>query len=187
MALIEGPGGTTIRHAHRTALVALALAAAGALAACSSTKVAHEHDASAPFSDYETFSIVPSKSIEDTTIRAVVERLIAKELERKGLTEVDDGSDLLVTYDGRADSKEQIATGLGYAVETIDGETTVYTVGRGVPVGILVIHLVDSSNAQMVWRATAQKAIKAGADPDTRLKRLEEALATMFASYPPKG
>jgi hypothetical protein len=180
----------TIRHSDRSTLTALlGLCLLASVTACTSAnvKVEHDHDPTASFANFKTFKLVPSKSIEDASIRGGLERMIADELARKGLTEVEDKADLLVIYDGALGSREQIATGLGYAVETVDGMTTVYTVGVGVPLGILVINLVDSSRGEVVWRGAGQKALKQGADAETQVKRLEAAVAEILASYPPGG
>jgi hypothetical protein len=179
-----------MRHVKDSVLVPLVslFLLVGGVAECASIKikVQHTHDATADFSSYTTFEVVPSKSIEDADIKTAVEFLVARELESKGLTEVEEPSDLVVTYDAAVGSKEQIATGIGYGVETINGVTTVYTVSRGVPVGALVISLVDRSNGKVVWQATGKGSLKPGADAETRVKRLEAAVVKILASYPPK-
>jgi hypothetical protein len=110
--------------------------------------------------------------------------MIAQELATKGLTEVAGRADLIVTYDGWLDSHEQIATSVGYAVETIDGETTVYTMSRGVPLGVLAVNLIDRSRGAIVWKAKVEAALKPDLDDRARLERLEGAINQAFAPYP---
>jgi len=154
------------------------------LAACSSLKVSHEVDPAADLASYRSFEMIPSKSIADPGIARVVVRMVADELARKGLDEVQDGGDLLVACDGGVGNREQIAAGLGYAVETYGGQTTVYTVGRGVPVGVLTVSLIDHATGKVVWQGSGSKAIKQEGDAAARVERLEAAVGAIMASYP---
>jgi len=175
----------------RKVIPSLASALVGAaivlnLVACSSAKVERQYDRELSFADFKTFEILPSKSIANPDLRSLLESLITTELTRKGLREVEGGAHLLVTYDGWVGNREQIATRLGYAVETYNGVTTVYTVGRGVEVGVLVLVLVERSTGHIAWKASAQAGLKQDANAKKRLKRLEGVLSKMLATYPPK-
>jgi hypothetical protein len=177
-------------HHRRSVTALLVLVGAGfllALAACSSVKVSHDSDGEASLAGFATFEVLASKSIQDGDLRAVIEILITDQLRRKGLTRADGAADLVVTYDGWTDGREQIASRLGYAVETTGGTTTVYTVSRGVPMGELIIALVDRAGGRVVWKARGQAALKPGAAPETRLRRLESAIAKMLAPYPARS
>jgi hypothetical protein len=172
------------RSRTRVVCVAGVAAVLSALAACSSLKVSHETDPSADLGSYRSFEMVPSKSIVDPAVARGVEGIVADELVRKGLTRVDSGGDLLVACDGGVGNREQVAAGLGYAVETFNGETTVYTVGRGVPVGVLVISLIDHRTGKVAWQGSGSKAVMQGGDPKVRVERLESAVRAILASYP---
>lgn len=102
-------------------LVLIGAASILALAACSSVRVTRSQDLDARLANFSTFEILPSKSIADENLRALVGVMIAEQLAAKGLTQVEQDADLLVTFDGSAGSHEQMATGLGYAVETTEG------------------------------------------------------------------
>jgi hypothetical protein len=175
-----------MRHALRSAMtLAITLVLAAGLAGCSSLKITHEQDPAADLASYTTFEMIPSKSISDPEVAHVVERMVADELTSKGLSEVDSKGDLLVTcWSG---SREQIATGLGYAVETVNGQTTVYTVSRGVAMGTLVINLIDRSNGTVVWRASGEKALRQEGDAAARVDRFANILRQVFASYPTRS
>lgn len=181
--MTTGEKGQVERSFRASAVAVVALAAA--VAACSSVKVATEAAPGAAFEGFRTFEVKPSRSIADPGLSGVVRTMIAAELRGKGLEEVEGGADLVVTYDGMTGSREQIATGIGYAVETTGGETTVYTVSRGVPVGVLVVSLVQRSDGKVVWQAKAQAGLKEGLPADKRLDRLERAITAMFSRYPP--
>jgi hypothetical protein len=176
---------TTIRF-HRTNAAILAMASLLMLSACTSMKVSSDFDASADFDSYSQFHVLPSRSIDDADINQLVGEMISVELGRKGLHAVTNGADLIVTYDGWVGGREQIASRLGYAVETYNGETTVYTVSRGVSVGTLVVSLIDASDGEIVWQAEIQAGLEHDRPPEERVKRLEQAISKLFASYPPQ-
>jgi hypothetical protein len=157
---------------------------AAGLTSCSSLKITHDYDRGRDYSGYETFKVLPSKSISRDEINEALKLMITRELANKGLDEVDGRPDLLVTYDGRLDSHEQIAKGLGYAVETINGETTVFTVSRGVPIGVLYVSIIERSSGTIVWKAHGQAEVKRNVEPKERVERLEAIIAKVFAPYP---
>ncbi len=169
-----------------TALAVMCLVAAG-VAESASIKVDETHSQTADFSAYKTFDIEVSKTIAEPDLRETLEAMIASELTRKGLTGVEDGGDLVVTYDGAIGSRDQVFTHLGYAVQTLDGSTTVYTVGLTVPVGAIVITMIDRARGEVVWQAMGQGMVKPGAQIEKRIKRLAKAVKKVLASYPPRG
>lgn len=164
------------------ALVLLCLATN--LVGCSSMTVEHTFSQESSFADLETFQVLPSKSIVDEDVSSTVEVLIGKALVGKGLSESDQQPDLIVTYDGWVDGHEQIYDRLGYAVETWQGMTTVYTVSRNVPVGVLTVHLIEQASGEVVYRAQGQAQLKKNAKPAERLSRLTRAIEKLFEPYP---
>ena len=54
-----------------------------------------------------------------------------------------------------------------------------------IPVGTLIIDLVDAGKKQLVWRGTASKTLEPDASPETKEKNINEAVQKMFANYPP--
>jgi hypothetical protein len=171
----------TTTELARAAVLALTVVGLGA---CSSSGITITSAPNASFDAFRTFQIIPSQSIQEVPLRDAIEMLVATALEGKGMEEVTTGADLVVTCDGWIGSREQMATRLGYAVETWQGETTVYTVSRGVEVGVLVITVIDRSDGSIAWQSEARKGLDRAADPDTRLRRLEALINTMLSHYP---
>ena len=56
-----------------------------------------------------------------------------------------------------------------------------------IPVGTLIIDLVDASKKQLAWRGTASKTLEPSASPETKDKNIHAAVQKMFANYPPGG
>ena len=55
-----------------------------------------------------------------------------------------------------------------------------------IPVGTLIVDLVDANQKELVWRGTATKTLDPGSSPEEKQKHLDEAVQKMFGNYPPK-
>jgi hypothetical protein len=55
-----------------------------------------------------------------------------------------------------------------------------------IPVGTLIVDLVDAKENQLKWRGTATKTLDATATAEERDKNVNAAVEKMFAGYPPK-
>jgi hypothetical protein len=56
---------------------------------------------------------------------------------------------------------------------------------RDVPVGTLVVDLVDRARRELVWRGVAQGTVDPRATPEKAEQRANEAMAKLFAGFPP--
>jgi hypothetical protein len=54
-----------------------------------------------------------------------------------------------------------------------------------VPVGTLIVDLVDANRKELVWRGTASDTLDPEASPEKKEKNLQEAMAKLLANYPP--
>ena len=54
-----------------------------------------------------------------------------------------------------------------------------------IPVGTLVVDLVDGKKKDMVWRGIATDTLNPDASPEDREKKLRDVAAQLFAGYPP--
>jgi hypothetical protein len=55
-----------------------------------------------------------------------------------------------------------------------------------VPVGTLVVDLVDAGNKELVWRGTATTPIDKTASVEKREAAVQEAVEKLFAAFPPR-
>jgi hypothetical protein len=55
-----------------------------------------------------------------------------------------------------------------------------------IPVGTLIIDLVDAKAKQLVWRGTARDTIDQDATPEERDKNIKNALNKLFENFPPQ-
>jgi hypothetical protein len=176
-------------------LAALALTAAAGLAACSTLSVTTDYDPAVDFSKLKTFRFERVTEIRNPLAYDRIVRAVTAELAAKGLAQAGAEADLVVAVHGRVDNETQIRTdSFGYGWGRwgywgpygYGGGSATTTVSR-VPVGTLVVDLVDAKAKQLVWQAVAKDTLKPGASPDERDYRVGRAMKKVFAGFPPTG
>ena len=163
------------------------------LAACSTTKVRSGYDPAVDFSTFRTFAFYENASIVDPGVRGFLERAVSRELESKGLRKVQGQGDLMVAMLGSVDRVEGLDAvtasqqGYSWGGGTVGYESlAMYGLASTteVPVGTLVVDLVDGKRKAGVWRGAMQESLVV--DPEETLKRLEAGVHKLFAKYPPR-
>jgi hypothetical protein len=174
-----------------------ALAGVLLLAGCSTVETKADWDTAVDFGQYKTFSIIPAKEVQNPMVRQRVESAIVATLGENGLTKAGEDADLLVGAYGSVSSQTQIDSygyggyGYGYGGAWAHGYwgggmgMTTTTV-REVPVGTLVIDLVDAKAKKLVWRGTASSVISGSSSPEQMQQKINGAVDKMFYKYPPK-
>ncbi|HEX4441193.1 MAG TPA: DUF4136 domain-containing protein [Thermoanaerobaculia bacterium] len=171
----------------RRILATLALAAV--LAGCSSLTTNADYNPATDFSKYKTWAWHETESMKDTLWRDRVKTAVSDELRMKGLVPSESNPDLWVVAHVRLDEQTQINTyntGWGYGWGWGYGAGMTTSTVSQIPVGTLIVDLVDVSQKQMVWRGTATKTLSPDASPESKQKNLQEAVSKMFANFPPK-
>ena len=169
-------------------VVVLVLAAALAASGCATVTVSTDWDREADFAAYATFDFIPDPATRNQLMRDRVESAIARQLEAKGLRRVAARPDLLVSVHSHVGKETQIdTTRLGYRPGRWGywGAGTATTTVRQVPVGTLIVDLVDGSEQKLVWQGVASDTLDARATPAERDEKVDAAMAKMFAGYPP--
>ncbi|MDF0666116.1 MAG: DUF4136 domain-containing protein [Nitrospira sp.] len=169
------------------------------LSACTTFDVKTDHDPTADFTTFRTFTFVGLAEAEkggiyDNSLKHKrIESAVARELIEKGLQQVDlnQQPDLLVYYWFSTKEKQQIQStgptagayrgrygygwGAGYG-----GTVTTYDYTEGT----LTLDLVEPTKKELVWRATIVGTLKDTAKDNIELGN--KAIAKAFESYPPK-
>jgi hypothetical protein len=180
--------GAAIRASTRSALLALA-ACVAACASAPTLKVGW--DQHADFSKYKTWAWRPDGSIKDPVWAQRCRSVLADELKKHGLTESPDAdrADLWAVVHARLSSETRVASyasdwGYGWGAY---GSAWAYdeTVQYEVPVGTIVLDLVDSQKKEIVWRGRANGAIESNRTNEEREQKLISSLQQLFAGYPP--
>ena len=181
-----------IQRAHRASTrrhgaAALPIAVAGlVLAGCgSSLKVATDYDHAANFTTYKTYSWRDGTKLSNPLN---AERLVAAvdaQLKAKGLTRVESGGDLTVTYHASGEKTVDVQTfqtGGVYGCWGGCGSTS--TTVTPVTIGTIIVDLVDTKSGKMLWRGTASDAVSD--KPGENASKINEGVDRMFKEYPPK-
>ncbi len=171
----------------RTARVMTAVLALG-MAACSTLELNTDYNPGTDFSGFRTFSFMEGSKPRDPVARRSVEYAIGMALEGKGLKNVDTGGDLLIYGHFVADEKLQVESyGYGtygwYGYGWGGGVTT--TTVRRIPVGTVLIDLVDGKKKELVWRGIVKDEISTTAYPEEREQKAIKVAKELFAGFPP--
>jgi Domain of unknown function (DUF4136) len=168
----------------------VAVSAALLLASCSTLKTSVDYDRSANFSTYKTFSWRDSGEIRNPLLAKRIEAAVTSELSKKGLTQASgDDADLWVVAHPRLSQETQVTTynsGWGYGWRYRGGGVSTAKVEQ-IPVGTLIVDLVDAKQKELVWRGIASDTLKPENSPEEKEMALAKAVAEMFAKYPPAG
>jgi hypothetical protein len=174
----------------RKGKLASLLLAVAVLAACSSISTTEDYDRATNFSRYKTYEWKTVDPIQNQILEQRLKSAVETTLNSKGLRTSAENPDLWVVPHTRLDKQTQINTynsgwGYGYGWRGgYGGGMTTSTVSE-IPVGTLIIDLVDAGKKQMVWRGTASKTLEPDASPETKDKNIATAVQKMFANYPP--
>jgi hypothetical protein len=165
---------------------ALAATLALGLAACSTLELNTDYTPGTDFSKYKTFEFRPAAEPKNKVAARSVTYAVGMALEAKGLKEVEKGGDLLIYGHFVLDEKMQFDT-WGYT--TVGwygyGYGTAATTVRRIPVGTLVLDLVDASSKALVWRGIVKDEISTELYPEEREKKAIGIAKQLFEGYPP--
>ena len=167
---------------------------------CGGIKVSADYDKSVDFTQFKTFEYYGWAKESDQLINDLDEKRLEKafenEFNKRGLTYVESGGDLVVTLFLVIQQKtETVANttggyggyyggyygyGPGYGWGPSYGTTTISTYDYHV--GTLVCDVYDKSNEKLIWEGIGSNTIKE--DPKGREKRIQMAVAAIMKQYP---
>lgn len=167
---------------------ALMAALALGMAACSTLELNTDYNPGTDFAKYRTFSFMEGAKPKNPVSRRSVEYAVGMALEGKGLKNVETGGDLLIYGHFVLDEKLVVDTygygSVGWYGYGWGGGVTTTTV-RQIPVGTIVIDLVDAGSKGLVWRGIVKDEISTTAYPEEREQKAIKVARELFANYPP--
>lgn len=171
-------------YGRRLAL-GLGIALAAACASAPATKVGWDQNVS--FSNYHTWAWRPDGSISDPTWARRCQDVLSDQLQTDGLKQValDQNPDLWGVMHVRLSAETVVVPyspdwGYGWgAWAPMDNYET------QIPVGTIIVDLVDVKLKHIVWRGKANGAIDPSQSNEGREEKLRAVLAQLFAGYPP--
>ena len=161
------------------------VAAAVAMGACSSSlQVNTDWNTTLDFTHYRTWNFQVDTSSYTTFNTERLRNAIASTLTAKGLTRSGQNPDLMVIYKVNLGSTEQMTTTGGAAWGPYRGGGVSTTSVQHIPTGALTIAMIDSKLNQLVWRGMADAQLQSD---QGNSQVLDDAIAKMFAQFPPKA
>jgi hypothetical protein len=152
--------------------------------ACATLTTSVDFDRSRDFSRYRTFGFRTGTPARREFAQKRIEDVIGAALRARGLTPAADGKpDLNVFTHVVIESHQRIETIVwGYGCRW-GGGVAVSSVAD-VPVGTLIVDIVDAKENCLVWQGRATDTISS--DSETRERQLREAVVRMFEGFPPR-
>jgi len=157
-----------------------------AAAGCSTLTTSADYDPSTDFSRYKSWDYHGESSINNELLAKRVESAVGDELTKKGMTRNAQNPDLLVVVHARLSKETRINTydsGWGYGWRWGGGMST--STVQEIPVGALVVDLVDVNKKELVWRGTASDTLDPSRTPEQKDAAIREAMSKLFSTYPP--
>jgi hypothetical protein len=152
-------------------------------------KTSSDFDKTANFASYHTYAMKDGTPATDPLMDQRIVSALKTQLAAKGFTP-SPTPDVFVTYHVSVEKQKDISAysmgggpyGWGWGGGW--GQTDVRV--NEIPIGTLVIDMVDAKKNQMVWRGMGTKEIDPQAKAEKRDKNVNEAVEKMLKHYPPK-
>ena len=158
--------------------------------------VMYNFDHEADFSKYKTYRWVSIKSADlgNFQLQEQIKGALEAELQKKGLTKIENGTaDLDIGCQGAVSTETKYTTyeedeyGQGWgdgwqgrmvATRPSQSKYTIY-------IGQLALDMYDDARKKIVWRAVASKTIDPKASPQQQKKKIARAAFMLLEDYPP--
>ena len=172
----------------------LAGAVAAATAYASSITVESKADPGADFSRYKTYSWTEMKEVRSEAVKKRITSAVDAQLKRKGFVRKDDGAaDLRVAVHPSL-SKEYPANsydpgweyGWGTWAPPFGDIGTGSSLGQSIPIGTVMVDLVDASTKKLVWRGAARSPLDSEASAEQKQELVDDAMEKLFKKFPSK-
>jgi len=161
-----------------------ALAAAGTLALAS---VSVDFEKSVDFSKFKTYQWKEGTTLPNPMMQERLKAAIEKQLQLKGITPVADKADLVVTTHARLEKQTSVDLTTygygGYYGWGGAGMSTSSATVREIPVGTLIVDLVDTGSNKLVWRGSGSDVVSN--KPEKNEAKINKIIPKMFKNFPP--
>jgi hypothetical protein len=148
-----------------------------------------DHDKSADFSKFGSFSIKEATEAVSPLMRERMVKAIEEGLVAAGLTKVDEGADLLVVIHTSLDTEVRITSDTwgyggyrgwggwgGWGTTTVDVDKVL--------MGTLMLDMVDAEGNKLVWRGISTDSIPKKSEKLE--KKIYKAVNKLFRHFPPE-
>jgi Domain of unknown function (DUF4136) len=159
----------------------------GAMAlACSTMTTAVDYDHTINWSQFHTFQLADGTKSPDTFTQKRIEDGITTALTSKGWQAVASNPDILVYSHVVLTSEKQWNAqsmgGFGYRGRMGGGMAT--ATQTNIPIGTIIVDMVNPKTKEMVWRGTAQDQVSGGGSDKGEV---QDAMKALFKNFPPSS
>jgi hypothetical protein len=169
---------------RKLAIILVILGAAVTLA-CSTMTTSVDYDHTINWSKYSTFQIMTGTPAPTTFTQKRIDDGITQALQSKGWTPTTSNPTILVySHVVLSQEKQWTATSMGgFGYRGWGGMGGMATATQtNIPIGTLIVDLVDPNTHEMVWRGMAQDQVKANGES---AQTIQEAMQKLFQNFPP--
>jgi Domain of unknown function (DUF4136) len=170
---------------RKVATILVTLAAAVTVA-CSTMTTAVDYDHTIDWSKYKTFQVGTGTPAPTTFTQKRIDNAITTTLTSKGWQAVESNPSIMVYPHIVLSEQTQLNTmnmgGFGYRGWGGMGGGMATTTVQKIPMGTLVVDLVDPNTKEMVWRGTATDQVSGSGEDQGKV---DEAMQKLFANFPP--
>ena len=160
------------------------------LAGCSSIETHVDFDRGANFSAYHTFAFKDVREFRSPIAMKRVRTAVVRALSSRGYAESPGGTpDLWVVLHTRTHNQTQVTTwssGWGWGWRWRGPYWSSARVEQ-IPVGTLVVDLVDTKAKELVFRGSASRVVDPDESPQAREEKVQQAVDKIFDGFPPKS
>jgi hypothetical protein len=154
-------------------------------ATLATAKVFVDHDPRVDFSGYETYAWIAGTPSPNPAGEGLVRSALDTALQAHGLKRVDRSPDLFVaSHVTRSDQQAIVVQSYGDRDYQSNWGMSAHG-EQDIPVGTLVVDIVDAQSKQLVWRGTGTATLSSKMTRNE--KKLNKVLAKMFREFPPGG
>lgn len=171
----------------RTPLLLIALLVIASVG-CSSIETKVDYDRAASFSSYKTFAFKDVRTPDSPISMRRVQAAIDRTLSSRGFAKADGTPDLWVVLHTRTRRQTQVTTyssGWGWGWRWRGPYWNTAHVEQ-IPIGTLMVDLIDTKAKELVWRGSASRIVDADETPRDRDEKVQEAVNKLFDGFPPK-
>ena len=145
-----------------------------------------DYDSGTDFSKYRSFGWLKGTSAPSDLIQKRIEHAVKSELTVKGMSSATGDPDLYVVTHASVGKQVRIdADTWGYRGRWRGGWGTTTVNVSEVPVGTLVVDLVDAGSKELVWRGMASQTL--ASNPEKSEKRIQKVVKKLFKKFPPSA
>jgi hypothetical protein len=151
--------------------------------------VKSDYDKATDFAKYRTFSFKKGTDAPTPFAQQRIEGAVAAQLKERGIVP-GDSPDLYVYTHTKIDKQQRVdVTSFGYGGYPGwggwgGGFGSSSVMVTDVPIGTVMVDLVDAKTQALVWRGVASDTLSSNPTPEKSEKRINKAMAKLFDKFP---